>query len=108
MTIQFKDTDNQVQIQTEFNTRHIYLKPNNEIDRRRTLVALLKYRLYEQTAGLREARDAWAYRLAWASANLRPSVVAGKMNLRFKLWLHRRTAVVRHYMGIVRMNRYSL
>src|SRR4051812_29032819 len=54
MKFQFKDTDNQVTIQTEWNSRHIYLTEDYHIDRRRTLMALLKYRANQRLASMRE------------------------------------------------------
>src|SRR4051812_49134625 len=105
MTYKFKDTEEQVEIRSEYNTRIIYLTDDEYIDRGRTIRAYMKYSLCQRTAGLRAAWHDTKLWLKWFMAG------GALINIvtRLQAWLHRRTAPVRHYVGLTRaIKRYKV
>jgi hypothetical protein len=105
MTYKFSNTDKQVTITTEYNTRHIYLDENCQYNNARSVLALLKYDMYQKTGNLREARDTARYGLQAAVYVLHPRNVWHNVKLRTWYAWYRATALPRHYIGIARLSR---
>jgi hypothetical protein len=53
MTVQFKTTDTEVTIKTEWNTLHQFFNQDGKIRPLRSALALTKYNLYQRTSSLR-------------------------------------------------------
>jgi len=96
MTYQFKDAENQVTIQNEFNTLYHYRKADGDLIKSRTIVALLKYRVYQKTALLRET----LYNAALTLGLVKSAPLAFWLNTSRPV--RRAVAVVRHYVGLTR------
>jgi hypothetical protein len=108
MTYNFKTTDTEVTIKTDWNTRTIYIDERGRHNNLRTWNALTKYNLYQRTRGLRAVLERAERVLAELRDNCRPGVLGYVAAwLRFKA--RQATAPVRHYVGIIRVSRkYSL
>jgi hypothetical protein len=100
MTYQFTYEDDEVTIQTEWNTRTIYINKRGHENNPRTWIALTKYNLYQHTAWLREAQ----YKAAAAAQTVKYAPLAFWLNVSrpVRLWAYRRVASVRHYMLLTR------
>jgi hypothetical protein len=109
MTVQFKTTDTQVQIKTDWNTRTLYLDERGRHNNTRTWIALTKFNLHQHTSGLRDTLERWERVLAVLRDNCRPCVLAAYVAAWLRFKARQATAPVRHYVGIIRVSRnYSL
>ena len=109
MTYDFKTTDTEVTIKTDWNTRTIYLDQRGRHNNTRTWIALTKYNLYQRTAGVRSVWAVINNYLAVGLNTCRPCVLAGYVAAWMRFKTRQATAPVRHYVGLARASRrYSI
>lgn len=99
MTYQFKDQDQQVTTVTKWNTWHRYIKPDGDIDRWPSAVALLRYRLYQRAVRMQEG----AHKLRSAIQTVIYAPLAFWLNVTRPV--RRAAAIVRHYVTVTKVSR---